>query len=132
MVDYKPEQLKELYQNLPEELQDALYSQKNGDYVHEICERNKVKKHEKIETVSKYVGYVLLGLLPPDNFGKKIQKELEIKKEKANQIALEINRFVFFPSKNSLEKLYQIKMKSQDKKAKILSKQSDMYREVIK
>ena len=131
MVDYKQEQLKELYQNLPKELQEALYSEKNGDYIQEICERSNIKKELRINLVSKFVGHVLLGLLPPANFGKKIQRELGLKKEKADQIALEINRFVFLPSKESLEKLYQVKLKEQDKKAKILSKKTDSYREAI-
>ena len=112
MADYSKEQLQELYKNLPKELQEAVFSKKNGDKIYESCARNGIKEDGKINGVAKYTGHVLLGLLSPDNLQKKLEEEVKIKKDKAEQIALEINRFVFSPVKDSLETLYKIEIKA--------------------
>lgn len=137
MADYPKEQLQELYENLPEELQEAISSEKSGDNIYEACTRNNVSKNDEINEVAKYTAYVLLGLLSPDDFQKKLEKEVKIKKDAAKQIALEINRFIFFPVKDSLEGLYKIEIKSDLKTRKKTtgsvqpSKGKDKYREPI-
>jgi len=118
MADYPKEQLQELYENIPEELQGAMSSEKTGDSIHSACTRNGINKSDKINEVAKYTGYVLLGLLSPDDFQKKLEKEVKIKKDIAKQIALEINRFVFFPVKDSLEGLYKTEIKADLKSQK--------------
>ena len=137
MPDYPKEQLQELYENLPEELREAISSEESGDNIYKACTRNNVSKNDKINEVAKYTAYVLLGLLSPDDFPKKLEKEVKIKKDSAKQIALEINRFIFFPVKDSLEGLYKTEVKS-DLKARQKavssvqpSKGKDKYREPI-
>ncbi|MFH1656264.1 MAG: hypothetical protein ABH956_00635 [Candidatus Nealsonbacteria bacterium] len=137
-MDYSKEQLDELYENLPENLQEAVFSEKNGTIIYNSCIKNKIEKDEEIKQVSKYVGYVLLGLLSPNDFQKSLEEKVGIKKEKAIQIYSEINRSIFFSVKNSLEALYEIKLKDTPikitKDSPILKnnlKSKDTYREPI-
>lgn len=103
--EYTREQLWKLYQKLPGELKEAIFSVGTADSIYDICERNEV---EEISEVAKYTGWVLLGVLPPEEFEETIKKELKLKKEIAKKVAREINRFIFFPVKSSLEEIYKV------------------------
>ena len=139
---YTPEQFWKLYEKLPQELKDALFAEETGDNIHDICERNGVL--ENLDQVVDYVGRVLVGLLPPDDLQETLERELEIDKERAKKIGQEINRFIFYPVKASLEELYKIEMvpiagtpvkppvkKVVEEKAEERPKREDIYREPI-
>ena len=111
MPDYPSEQLWPLYEKLPEDLQEAIFSEKTAETIYDICTRNGLVK-EKISEVAKYTGYVMLGVLAPAEFQKTLQDELKLENDLAKNIALEITRFIFFPLKESLEALYKIEMRS--------------------
>lgn len=108
MTDYPPEQLWPLYEKLPEDLKEAVFSEKTAGLISDICARNGLEK--EMSEVAKYTGYVMLGLLPPDELQKTLQDGLKLKNDLAKKLALEITRFVFFPLKESLEALYKIKI----------------------
>jgi len=133
MYDYPKEQLRQLYKNLPVDLQEQLFSETAEKIIDKICEKNKFSD-EKMLKFKKIISYVLLGLLPPEQFQKSLEKELKIKKDKAEEIALQIVNFVFLPVKKSLEILYNTRLKT---KTKISKKQTrkkvkkDKYREPI-
>jgi len=110
MVDYPREQLWEIYENLPEDLRHAIFAEENSDKIYDICVRNGVNEDNKISEIAKYIGYVMLGVLPPDELEKTIKGELNLEEKIAKQIVWEISRFVFFPIKNSLELLYKIEI----------------------
>ncbi|MDD5144609.1 MAG: hypothetical protein PHW72_00515 [Candidatus Pacebacteria bacterium] len=103
----------ELYEKLPQELKEALLSPSTAESIGNVCEKNEV---DLPSDISLLVGEVLLGILPPENFQERIEKELDVEKEKAKQIAEEINRYVFFPVKASLEILYSQKNKKAEEK----------------
>ena len=102
--EYTREQLWKLYQKLPGELKEAIFSMETADSIYDICERNEV---EEISEVAKRAGWVLLGVLSPDEFEETIEKEINLKKDKAKKIAQEISRFIFYPVKSSLEEIYR-------------------------
>ena len=140
MPDYPKEQLRRLYKNLPKDLQEASYSQKVASNIQEICTKNGITDEDLIFEITKNIGHVFLGLLPPNEFSSVLEKELKIEKKKANNIASEITRFVFLPVKRSLEALYKIEIKPGLKpEAKPVSepateekpKRQDKYREPI-
>lgn len=142
MPDYPKEQLWELYKNLPKDLQKAAFSEENARNIQEICAKNGVTDDDLIFDVAKNIGYVFLGLLPPNEFPDVLEKELKIEKKKVGQITSEITRFVFLPVKKSLEALYNIEIKpGVEPKVSSLSpeaeppekesKKKDKYREVI-
>jgi len=137
MQEYPKEQLWELYENLPKELQRAIFSDKNADLIYEICFRNNVKDDDLIPKIAKAVNYVLLGLLPPNELMQVLEKELDnVSQKQLKQIILEINGFVFLPVKEILESLYNIEMgskelKKEEEKGKNLLKKKDKYREPV-
>ena len=112
MPDYSKEQLRQLYVNLPKDLQEAVFSQQNATNVQEICSENGVTDKKKASAIAKNAGYVLLGLLPPNDFQKTLEKELELEEKIAKQITIEIIKFIFFPVRASLESLYKTEIKS--------------------
>lgn len=146
--EYTQEQLWKLYENLPEELKEAVFSVETADDIYNTCKRNNVPD-EKISKVAKYAGRTLMGLLPPDEFQKTLEKEANLSNETAKTISLEISRFVFYPVKNQLEEIYKIKMaaspktpkkkikteteteKAEAEKPKEKKKETDAYRETI-
>lgn len=143
MLDYPKEQLWELYKNLPKDLQKAAFSEEVADNIQKICFKNEVTDDDLIFDIAKNIGYVFLGLLPPNEFSDVLEKELKIEKSKAEQIASEITRFVFLPVKKSLEALYKIEIKPgvkpkvtslppETKLPKKKPKKGDKYREVVK
>ncbi|PIU16610.1 hypothetical protein COT20_00025 [bacterium (Candidatus Gribaldobacteria) CG08_land_8_20_14_0_20_39_15] len=105
---YTSEQFWKLYEKLPQELKDALFAEETGDNIYETCKRNGVEEH--LDQIVEYVGQVLVGVLPPDDFQESLEKELRLEKEVAKKVAQEINRFIFYPVKSSLEELYKIEI----------------------
>lgn len=112
MPEYPKEQLQQLYINLPKDLQEAIFSEENTRNLREICLKNGVRDEDIIFEVTKNLGYVFLGLLPPNELQDVLEKELNLEKAKTEQIASEISRFIFLPVKNSLEALYNIEIKA--------------------
>jgi hypothetical protein len=115
-----------LYKTLPQELQEALFSEKTGEEVLDICQRYGVL--ERGEEILDVVGLVLLGLLPPEDFKIALEKDLKISPSVAEGINREVFRFVFFPVKLSLEKIYKIEIEEEGAGKK---KIEDIYREPI-
>lgn len=101
------EQFWKLYEKLPQELKDALGAQETGDNIRKTCEGYGIVGN--LGDVVDLTGEVLLGLVLPQDF----QKELigtGIKKAIAEKVAREINRFVFYPVKSSLEQLHKMEI----------------------
>lgn len=107
--EYVREQLWKLYQKLPEELQEAIFSAETADNIDSVCTGNKVEE-KKVPDVAKYTGRVLMGLLPPEEFEKTLVKEVKLKTEVAKNVAREINRFIFFPVKEVLSQIYKVEI----------------------
>ncbi len=135
---YTQEQFWKLYEKLPQELKDAVFAEETGNNISEICERNKAE--ENLGDIVDYVGQVLVGVLPPEEFQKVLEKEIGLGKETAKKIAQEINRFIFYPVKPSLEQLYKIEITSSEKPAEITTGSAqkpetppdeDTYRELV-
>lgn len=117
MKDYPVEQLQQLYDDLPEDIQEAMFAQENGNIIYNTCLKSGVRDKDKINQVSKLTGYVFLGILPPNELAKNLEEELRLEESTAKQIAWEITQFVFMPIKTNLENLYNIKLSSIEKPA---------------
>lgn len=113
--EYTKEQFWQLYEKLPRELKDAIFAEETGENISSICEKNGTG--EKIGDISDSVGAVLVGVLPPEDFQKKLEKDLGIESETAKKVAYEINRFIFYPVKPTLDQLYQIGAGTGEQKA---------------
>jgi hypothetical protein len=96
-------QFDELYNKLPEDLQDAIYASETGENVDAICERNKIP--ELFAFLIDQILCVYLGILPLDKFMAEVGERTK-EKPGAKQIASEIDRFLVFPYKDSISKIY--------------------------
>jgi len=114
---YTSEQFWKLYEKLPQELKDALFAEETGNNIYDTCKRNGIE--ENLEEVVEYVGQVLVGVLPPDEFQETLEKEMGIEKDLAKKVAQEINRFIFYPVKPLLEELYKTEIAPPAKPTKI-------------
>ena len=109
---YTEKQYEELFQKLPEELQEVVFSMKTADTIFRTCLKNNVKE---VSRVAAYVGDVLMGVLSPAEFQSTIEKEIKLSEKKAEVIAKEINRFVFYPVRPLLEELYKTELPSPER-----------------
>jgi len=132
MAEYSKEELWGLYEQLPEDLKKATFSEEVGQIIQDICDKNGITDDGLIFNITKNVGYVFLGLLSPEEFPDVLEKELKIEKKQAEKINFQITTKVFIPLKNSLEKLYgqKLEIKPEEEIKKIIKKE-DAYRENI-
>lgn len=106
LQEYSKDDLWNIYEKLPQELKEAIFSDKTASSIDEICSRNNIDEGEKISEVARFIGRVLLGLLSPNKLTEVLEKELKLKKEVAKETSQQIERIVFYPVKASLENLY--------------------------
>lgn len=106
--DYPKEELQKIYEALPEDLKEALFSEKTAGDIYDICVENGIEG--KNLEVAKYVGHVLLGLLSPDEFEKTLKEKMVLGDETLKKVSQGITRLVFIPLKTNLEVLYKIKI----------------------
>jgi len=129
---YTQNELWKLYEKLPEEIKDVMFSAQTGDYIFNICQRNGIEDGESISFVAKSVGEVLLGILPPNKMAEVLAKNLNIPESRAKKITSEIEHFIFQPIKNHLENLYKSVLETKEiKKKEEAPPKRDIYREPI-
>lgn len=109
---YTREELWKLYNTLPQELQETIFSAETADYIGNACERNGVP-NSAVPQVATQTGNVLMGLLLPDEFQGALIKEVGLKKDVAQLVAREIHRFVFYPVQAALAQLHQVSVGAQ-------------------
>ena len=124
--EYSKEELWKLYEKLPKELQEAIFSVEVAKNIRETCKRNEVE--DKMSEIAAKVGHVLLGVLSPDDFREYLEQELG--KDKAKGVFHDINRFVFFPVKGALAQLYEM-YEIKVAPPRPAEKKEDVYREPI-
>ena len=80
-------------------MQNALFSEEVASDTRNTCERNGIKDSGKFTDL---IGYVLLGLLHPDDFSKSLMEELKLDAKTAKKVANSpaVGYFVFATTKN--------------------------------
>jgi hypothetical protein len=137
---YPKEQLWKIYRSLPKDLQEAMFAQETSEAINSVCKKNGLEK--EMPEITELIGYTFLGLLPLEEFQEFLENKLEIEKNVASLVYREINRFVFFPVKTSLDQLYKDDKRSNIptgeavieenlEKTKTEDKSSDKYQEPI-
>jgi hypothetical protein len=104
---YTKEKLWKIYDKLPQELQEAVFSEETASNIFDVCEQNKV---EEVSRVAYYAGLVLLGLILPQEFASALETDVKLPKTLADAIARDINRLVFYPVKPALEQLHRMEI----------------------
>jgi len=110
LEEYPKEKLQEIYEILPEDLKKALFSQEIAGTINDICAEENMEE-KQVSQIIKYVGYVFLGLLSPNDFEKTIREDLFLKEYLASRINRQITSLVFLPLKTRLELIYKIEIK---------------------
>ena len=134
-LEYSKDQLWPLYEKLPEDLKEAIFSVATADSINNVCVNNGVEEND-IPEIAKYTGYVLLGVLPPNDLERILTEEVKLKNDAAKKISWEISRFVFFPVKASLEMIYKTELtpppaQMTEEKAPRGRPRKDTYRETV-
>ncbi len=140
MPKYSKEELWGLYDGLPTELKHAVFSEEIANNLYNIYKESAIEDEGKMSQISENVGYVFLGLIPPEKFKKILEREVGLKKNTREKIYQKINDSIFFPLKKWLDSLYGIKIKieekpkiSQPKKpTEKKSTKKDVYREPLR
>jgi hypothetical protein len=139
MKKYDPKEIKALYEKLRPDLKEALWSERTAEIIGRIAKDYNLED-EGGEKLAEFVGYVLLGLLPPQKLDFEIEDELGVDFETAKKIAFEISRLILFPVKESLEELYEIEFEKPikpeesyfiEEEKKTEERKRDIYREPI-
>jgi hypothetical protein len=107
--EYTKEELWKIIEKLPDELKEAVFSEKTAEDIFNICTRNGIED-ERMSKVAKYVGRVLMGLLPPSEFEETLEKEVGIEKEVAKGVRREVEMLIFYPVRTRLEEIYKIEI----------------------
>jgi hypothetical protein len=102
--EYTKDYFWEIYKQLPEELKEALFSDKNNELVTHICSQAGLDD-QQTAVVAKYTGRVIMGLLPLDELPVTVELELNISQELANQINRQIYISIFKHLRVSLNKI---------------------------
>ena len=134
---YTKEEFWKLFEKLSEELQDTIFSVETADSVHDICKRNQIEETFKVANL---IGYVLLGVLPPEELQETLKKELGLEPGVAKKVSQEIDRFILHPVRTSLANLYKTEGSPPATKSEVIPptekkptppKKEDTYRERV-
>ena len=95
------------YAELPQNLREAYESVRTTEILEEIGKKHGLQIDETGELVDE-TGYVMLGVTKPDEYIQKLEDALEIPREKAREVALEVNELVFKPIRDALKQVHRV------------------------
>ncbi len=108
MQNYTDQQIAQMYDNLPEDLKDSIFSVDTTSVANEIGRKYGLAI-DKIGDLANETGMVMLGVTHPNEFIGNLADRLEVDKEKARAIAQEINEQIFKKVRESLRKIHNIR-----------------------
>lgn len=101
---YNQDHLWKVFETLPEELKQAVFSAENADHTFSICERYGI---EECSEVASLIGLVLMGVMLPRDLEGALMKDLELDDDTTHRVSQEINRFILYPVKQQIEQLHK-------------------------
>jgi len=107
------EQFLELYNDLPQELRDAMSSERTINATERLIEEYELSDDHSSALIE-VIGHTLLGVSPPSECGQRLIKA-GISKKKSEEISQAVNRVIFFPARRILGELYQENVKVSEK-----------------
>lgn len=109
-ITYAQEHLDKIYDKLPTELQEAIFSVETAEGIDSVCATYGITDN-RVGEIATRVGHVLMGIILPQEFEQILKEEISLPKILAQAIARDINRLIFYPVKPILEQLHQIEIK---------------------
>lgn len=107
MPKYTPQQLREIYLKLPEDLKNAIFSVDSAEIIQNIGKKYNLPI-DKTGELADETGLVMLGLTHPNNFISNLAQRLNTDKETARKIAEEVNNQIFIKVRESLKKIHGV------------------------
>lgn len=126
MKEYSQEQVWKVYEKLPDELKEAIFSETTANDISDICSRNGLSE-KQISEAALYTGRVLLGILHPDDLQRTFEEEMFLSEDTSRKIVQEINRFVFHPIKTALGEIYKTEIIGSSQAQKSEPRQEKMF-----
>ena len=108
MQNFTEEQISQMYDNLPEDLKEAVFSVDMSEVVEKIGRGHQLNI-DKIGDLANETGMVMLGVTHPNEFIANLADRLEVDKEKARAIGGEINEQIFKKVRDSLRKIHNMR-----------------------
>lgn len=105
MTNLTPQQFRDYYKQLPDDVRDVYSSAEYTASIIEIGKKNGLFV-DQIGHLSDEVGSTMLGITHPDKFVDTIANKLSISNDKANVIAREVNEKIFLNIRASLQKIH--------------------------
>jgi hypothetical protein len=106
-MDYTAKQLSDKFFILPKEIQNTISSAEVAKTIQAIAQKHGLHV-DKTGELGDETGRVMLGVTHPKNFVANLTRRLGLSSEKATEIALDVNRQIFRPIRESLKKIHGI------------------------
>ncbi|HDO23727.1 MAG TPA: hypothetical protein ENG99_00745 [bacterium] len=107
MSKLTPQQTREIYQKLPEDLKDAILSVDSANVIQQVGKKYNLMI-DKIGELADETGMVMFGVTPPKDFISNLSRRLGGDRETARKIAEDINKQIFAKVRESLKKIHNI------------------------
>src|SRR3989339_937760 len=117
MQNYTDQQIAQMYDNLPEDLKDSIFSVDTTSVVNEIGRKYGLAI-DKIGDLANETGMVMLGVTHPNEFIGNLADRLDVDKEKARAIAQEINEQIFKKVRDSIRKIHNTREEAEEEPTK--------------
>lgn len=105
MAELSQQELNKKIKSLPQDLQDAFFSEKVSETILEIGKKFGLRI-DKVGELGDETSSVMIGLTPPKDYIKNLAVRLEMDPIKTREIAEEVNKKVFQPVRESLKRLH--------------------------
>ncbi|MDO8555405.1 MAG: hypothetical protein Q7R75_02470 [bacterium] len=106
-MNFTPQQIKERYKTLPQDLKDVYFSEETAEKLTAIGKTNKLRT-DQIGLLADETGLVMLGLIPTSEYITKLAEHMEIVPELAKKIAEEVNSQIFSQVREAMQKIHGI------------------------
>lgn len=103
--NYTQEQMWKFFEKLPPSLKEAIFSEENSENILNICEENNLKDSSSL---GGKVGDILTGILPPSEFKKQLETELNMDPETAKKVFQGVYRHILYPVQSELTAIYPL------------------------
>lgn len=104
---YDYEKLMELYAALPQVLKDAIFSVHVAEKIMQTGKKFGLSV-DQTSILAYETGLVMVGALHPRSYIQHIEESVNVDRQKATDIAKEVNHEIFFPVREALKKLHNM------------------------
>jgi len=105
MATYTQDELLDKYEDLPDNLKEALFSVDNAKVMQDVGKQNSLTVAQ-VGTLAQEAGYIMMGISPTKDFIPRLSENLGIDKERARKIAHEVNDKIFSKVRESLKEVH--------------------------